>query len=89
MPAQGLEKDGAKGDLIVIVEVTVPDKLTEDQERAMRDVNDATANTAVQIRKLTAWALNTALNLAFAPAEVHRLARENALRTPARSATTS
>jgi molecular chaperone DnaJ len=32
----GIEKDGAKGDLIVEVEVTVPEKLTPEQEEAMR-----------------------------------------------------
>jgi molecular chaperone DnaJ len=41
VPGQGIEKDGAKGDLIVIVEVTVPDKLTEEQERAMREFAEA------------------------------------------------
>ena len=38
---QGLEKDGARGDLIVQVDVQVPEKLTEDQERAMREFADA------------------------------------------------
>jgi molecular chaperone DnaJ len=41
VPGQGIEKDGAKGDLIVQVEVTVPEKLTEDQEKAMRDFAEA------------------------------------------------
>ena len=41
VPALGIEKEGARGDLIVIVEVTVPDKLTEDQERAMREFAEA------------------------------------------------
>ncbi|HET9425068.1 MAG TPA: J domain-containing protein [Gemmatimonadaceae bacterium] len=41
VPVQGIEKDGAKGDLIVIVEVTVPDKLTEEQEKAMREFAEA------------------------------------------------
>jgi molecular chaperone DnaJ len=33
----GIQKDEQKGDLIVQVEVSVPEKLTEEQERAMRD----------------------------------------------------
>jgi molecular chaperone DnaJ len=33
---QGIEKDGAKGDLIVQTEVQVPEKLTAEQEEAMR-----------------------------------------------------
>jgi molecular chaperone DnaJ len=33
---QGIEKDGAKGDLIVQTEVQVPEKLTPEQEEAMR-----------------------------------------------------
>ena len=41
VPGQGIEKDGGRGDLIVIVEVTVPDKLTEEQERAMREFAEA------------------------------------------------
>src|SRR3954470_12437352 len=41
VPGQGIEKEGAKGDLIVIVDVTVPDKLTEEQERAMREFAEA------------------------------------------------
>jgi molecular chaperone DnaJ len=41
VPGQGIDKDGAKGDLIVIVDVTVPDKLTEEQERAMREFAEA------------------------------------------------
>ena len=32
----GIEKDGSKGDLIVEVQVTVPDRLTPEQEEAMR-----------------------------------------------------
>jgi molecular chaperone DnaJ len=39
--AQGLEKEGRRGDLIVEVAVTVPDKLTEEQERMMRNFADA------------------------------------------------
>lgn len=38
---QGIEKDGQKGDLIVLAEVQVPEKLTEDQERAMREFAEA------------------------------------------------
>lgn len=41
VPSQGIEKDGTKGDLIVQVEVTVPDKLTEEQEKAMREFAEA------------------------------------------------
>lgn len=41
VPGQGIEKDGGKGDLIVVVEVTVPDKLTEEQEKAMREFAEA------------------------------------------------
>lgn len=41
VPGQGIEKDGTKGDLIVQVEVTVPDKLTDEQERAMREFAEA------------------------------------------------
>jgi molecular chaperone DnaJ len=37
----GIEKDGRKGDLIVQVDVTVPENLTEEQERAMREFADA------------------------------------------------
>src|SRR6185503_1172931 len=38
---QGIEKDGQKGDLIVLAEVQVPEKLTQDQERAMREFAEA------------------------------------------------
>lgn len=38
---QGLEKDGARGDLIVEVQVTVPETLTEEQERAMKEFAEA------------------------------------------------
>ncbi len=38
---QGIEKDGAKGDLIVQVEVTVPEKLTPEQEEAMKAFAEA------------------------------------------------
>ena len=41
VPGQGIEKDGAKGDLIVVVEVTVPETLTEEQEKAMREFAEA------------------------------------------------
>jgi molecular chaperone DnaJ len=37
----GIEKDGRKGDLIVQVDVTVPENLTEEQERAMREFAQA------------------------------------------------
>ena len=37
----GLEKDGRKGDLIVQVDVIVPERLTEDQERAMKEFAQA------------------------------------------------
>jgi molecular chaperone DnaJ len=37
---QGIEKDGTKGDLLVEVTITVPDTLTEAQEKAMRDFAD-------------------------------------------------
>jgi molecular chaperone DnaJ len=38
---QGIENGGQKGDLIVQADVQVPDKLTEEQEKAMRDFADA------------------------------------------------
>ena len=38
---QGIEKDGARGDLIVQVEVTVPEKLTPEQEEAMKKFAEA------------------------------------------------
>jgi len=37
VPGLGIQKDDQKGDLIVLVEVSVPEKLTEEQERAMRE----------------------------------------------------
>ena len=37
----GIEKDGRKGDLIVQVEVVVPENLTEEQERMMREFAEA------------------------------------------------
>lgn len=39
--SQGIEKDGQRGDLIVEIQVTVPEKLTEEQERMMREFADA------------------------------------------------
>ena len=38
---QGIEREGAKGDLIVQVDVQVPEKLTEDQEKAMKEFAEA------------------------------------------------
>ncbi len=38
---QGIEKDGKKGDLLVEVTITVPESLTEAQEKAMREFADA------------------------------------------------
>jgi molecular chaperone DnaJ len=38
---QGIEKEGAKGDLIVQVDVQVPESLTEDQEKAMKEFAEA------------------------------------------------
>lgn len=38
---QGIKKDDRMGDLIVQVDVDVPDKLTEEQEKAMRDFAEA------------------------------------------------
>jgi molecular chaperone DnaJ len=37
----GIEKDGRKGDLIVQVDVIVPEHLTEEQEKAMKEFADA------------------------------------------------
>jgi molecular chaperone DnaJ len=37
VPNQGIEKDGVRGDLIVEVTINVPEKLTEEQERMMRE----------------------------------------------------
>ncbi len=39
--SQGIAKDGQTGDLIVQVEVSVPEKLTDDQEKAMREFAEA------------------------------------------------
>jgi molecular chaperone DnaJ len=42
VPGQGIERDGRRGDLIVeVAEVTVPDKLTPEQEEAMRKFAEA------------------------------------------------
>ncbi len=38
---QGIQRDGGSGDLIVEVEVTVPESLTPDQERAMKEFAEA------------------------------------------------
>jgi molecular chaperone DnaJ len=38
---QGIERDGSRGDLIVEVSVTVPDKLTPEQEEAMKKFAEA------------------------------------------------
>jgi molecular chaperone DnaJ len=38
---QGIEKDGERGDLIVVTSIVVPESLTEDQEKAMREFADA------------------------------------------------
>jgi molecular chaperone DnaJ len=38
---QGVEKDGQRGDLIVEITITVPEKLSEEQERMMREFADA------------------------------------------------
>jgi molecular chaperone DnaJ len=38
---QGIEKDGTRGDLIVEVDVTVPEKLTPEQEEAMKRFAEA------------------------------------------------
>lgn len=41
VPAQGIAKDGKRGDLLVEVSITVPETLNEAQEKAMRDFADA------------------------------------------------
>jgi molecular chaperone DnaJ len=41
VPGQGIKKEDRMGDLIVLVEVSVPDKLTEEQEKAMREFAEA------------------------------------------------
>lgn len=38
---QGIEKDGTRGDMIVEAQVTVPEKLTDEQERLMREFAEA------------------------------------------------
>ena len=38
---QGIEKDGSRGDLIVEIDVTVPEKLTPEQEEAMKKFAEA------------------------------------------------
>jgi molecular chaperone DnaJ len=41
VPGQGIERDGRHGDLIVEVQVTVPEKLTPEQEEAMKKFAEA------------------------------------------------
>ena len=41
MPAQGVTKEGKTGDLIVEVAITVPEALTEEQEKAMKEFAEA------------------------------------------------
>jgi molecular chaperone DnaJ len=41
VPGQGIKKDERTGDLIVLVEVAVPEKLTEEQEKAMKTFAEA------------------------------------------------
>jgi molecular chaperone DnaJ len=38
---QGIEREGTRGDLYVEVSITVPEKLTEEQEKAMREFAEA------------------------------------------------
>ena len=38
---QGIEKDDRAGDMIVEVQIDVPEKLTEEQEKAMKDFAEA------------------------------------------------
>ena len=38
---QGVEKDGKRGDLLVEVTITVPETMSEAQEKAMRDFAEA------------------------------------------------
>lgn len=38
---QGIEKEGKRGDLLVDVQITVPEKLTDEQEKLMRDFAEA------------------------------------------------
>jgi molecular chaperone DnaJ len=37
VPGQGIEKNGTKGDMIVEVNVTVPEKLSPEQEQMMKE----------------------------------------------------
>ncbi|MBC7843879.1 MAG: molecular chaperone DnaJ [Gemmatimonadaceae bacterium] len=39
--AQGIEKEGKRGDLLVDVQITVPEKLSEEQEKLMREFAEA------------------------------------------------
>jgi molecular chaperone DnaJ len=39
--SQGIEKDGQRGDLIIEVQISVPEKLSEEQERMMREFAEA------------------------------------------------
>lgn len=41
VPGQGIKKDGTQGDLIVEVEIVVPEKLTPELERMMKEFADA------------------------------------------------
>ena len=41
VPGQGIKKDDRTGDLIVQVDVVVPEKLTEEQEKAMKEFAEA------------------------------------------------
>jgi molecular chaperone DnaJ len=38
---QGIGKDGQRGDLIIEVQISVPEKLTEEQERMMKEFAEA------------------------------------------------
>ena len=38
---QGIEKDGQRGDLLVEVTINAPEKLTEEQEKIMREFAEA------------------------------------------------
>ena len=38
---QGIEKDGKRGDLLVDVQITVPETLNEEQEKLMREFAEA------------------------------------------------
>ena len=41
VPNEGIEKDGQRGDLIVRVDVSVPEALTEEQQKAMKEFAEA------------------------------------------------